>query len=77
MYFTNKDIGWIVGRDGYAFSTKDGGNTWQKRKISEDFSLNSIYFISERIGWIVSDNIIYMTSDEGKIGAQLAHLLLV
>jgi photosystem II stability/assembly factor-like uncharacterized protein len=66
VYFADENKGWIVGKQGYVFSTVNGGSDWvpQDSKTSSDFF--SVFFINENIGWAVGANgTIIVTQDGG------------
>lgn len=60
IYFSDPMTGWILGvsDEGYYLAkTTDGGVSWSEDTsfyaYSTNISLNSVYFINDRIGWIV------------------------
>ncbi|MHA1428403.1 MAG: WD40/YVTN/BNR-like repeat-containing protein, partial [Candidatus Helarchaeota archaeon] len=65
FFFLGSSNGWLVGDSKYIFATHDTGKSWVKynTKISED--LNQIQFVTELIGWIVSDGGLYKSHDGG------------
>ncbi len=60
IYFSDPMTGWIVGEGDNAYylaATKDGGATWTESTsfytFKSDVSINNVFFINDRIGWIV------------------------
>lgn len=66
IQFTSPETGWSVGGSGVA-KTTDGGLTWTSTVITagEDQSLQSLFFITPREGWVVGADV-YYTSDGGQ-----------
>ena len=56
LFFTDNLNGWVVGTNGIAFKTNDGGNTWQQMYI-ETFGgwLYSVRFVNNNYGWAVGE----------------------
>ncbi|MDP2365141.1 MAG: YCF48-related protein, partial [Ignavibacteria bacterium] len=58
VYFTDSNIGWVVGQDVNAFSglilkTTNGGANWTPQTINLIPSLQSVYFINSNTGFAV------------------------
>ncbi len=65
VYFIDEKCGWTVGDKGLALKTADGGENWERVKISDEI-FNDVFFVGEK-GWIVgSDRLILHTDDGGK-----------
>jgi photosystem II stability/assembly factor-like uncharacterized protein len=57
----------IVGERGHIGWSDDNGATWQQAKVPTIQDLNSIYFVTQELGWAVGhDGNIFNTSDGGK-----------
>jgi len=61
---------WMCGANGGIYHTLDGGNTWQRQRNGNDFTLpryylRSIVFKDELNGWAVGDNGKVIHSDDG------------
>jgi photosystem II stability/assembly factor-like uncharacterized protein len=65
VYFLDKNIGWIVGRDGTILNTINGGENWTKQNSGATLELTSVQFLNESVGWIVGDETILYTEDGG------------
>lgn len=55
IHFINASIGYIAGYNGKIFKTTDGGENWIQEPEITDNQLNSVFFISENLGWAVGD----------------------
>lgn len=55
IHFINANTGYIVGYNGKIFKTSDGGENWIQEPLITDNHLNSVFFISENLGWAVGD----------------------
>lgn len=72
VHFESLTSGWVVGLSGSFFDTlqvlrtKDGGKSFDKANINWNSKggINTIHFISEDEGWLLSDSI-YYTNDGG------------
>ena len=53
VYFTNSNIGWIVGFSGTILKTTDGGNSWSQQTSGTEQDLYSVYFVDASTGWVV------------------------
>lgn len=60
IYFSDPITGWIIGEGEnsyYLASTRDGGGLWTESSsfygFKSDISINNIFFINDRVGWIV------------------------
>jgi photosystem II stability/assembly factor-like uncharacterized protein len=63
VHFIDEKCGWIVGDKGLTLKTVDGGENWQRVKVSEG-TLNDIFFIEEK-GWIVGGGGMILHTDDG------------
>ncbi|HIE29861.1 TPA: hypothetical protein EYP66_21535 [Candidatus Poribacteria bacterium] len=52
IYFVDAQEGWAIGSEGKIFTTKDGGETWE-RISSANEELRDIFFLNNGEGWIV------------------------
>jgi len=48
---SNPDMGWVCGKRGAILRTSDGGETWNGLQLPENYQLESIHFVNERIGF--------------------------
>jgi photosystem II stability/assembly factor-like uncharacterized protein len=62
--FRDVKNGWIVGDNGLALRTEDGGGSWQRVSISEDDTFNDVYFVGQK-GWIVGGGGLILHTDDG------------
>ncbi len=53
VYFSNTNIGWVVGAYGLILKTTDGGLNWIKLVSGSSKQLQSVRFIDNEIGWAV------------------------
>ena len=65
LFSKAQTTGWVVGDDGYAYKTTNGGTTWTNiNTLANGFpffnnttlDLNSVFFIDSNTGWVVGDN---------------------
>ncbi|MBP7496502.1 MAG: hypothetical protein KA792_02415, partial [Bacteroidales bacterium] len=56
IYFTNKETGYAVGRDGYLLKTTDSGLNWDMLNSGTSKSLSEIFFINENTGYAVGSS---------------------
>jgi photosystem II stability/assembly factor-like uncharacterized protein len=52
-FFPGTDDGWLVGNNGRAVFTDDGGATWALHDLSTDEELVDVYFADSQHGWVV------------------------
>ena len=65
VHFLDDKKGWVVGDNGLALMTPDGGMSWEKVTISDE-TFNDIVFFGDK-GWIVGGSgLILHTTDGGK-----------
>ena len=76
--FSDESHGWIVGTNALVYRTSDGGKTWKRGYLgpSQTCSVNAkcggillrrVYFLDERVGWIVGEGpTLLYTGDSGK-----------
>lgn len=66
VFFASEQKGWIVGDEGGAIRTRDGGVTWQGMTYEYCNTLYSVHFATENHGWMVGDaSTIRATTDGG------------
>ena len=63
VHFTDEKSGWVVGDNGLALKTADGGDNWQRIKVTDE-TLNDVFFVGER-GWIVGGSRLILHTDDG------------
>ncbi len=63
VHFIDDKTGWIVGDNGLALMTADGGESWQRKTIPEG-TFNDIFFVGEK-GWIVGGGGLILYTDDG------------
>ncbi len=56
VYFASETEGWAIGRDGMIRYTANGGVNWGTQNSPLNGRLESVCFIDENNGWIVSSN---------------------
>jgi len=56
VYFTDSNVGWIVGDGVTILKTTDGGAHWNTEISGTIKILESVYFIDDNIGWAVCRN---------------------
>lgn len=54
--FLDENNGWICGVHGLFSNTNDGGSSWQKQTLLQDFHLNSICRLDSLHGWITGND---------------------
>ena len=64
LYFIDRSIGWVVGKDGSLYSTLDGGGSWTKNDCEgfppdEDFY--KVPFFGQSIGYVLGYGGVYNT----------------
>lgn len=64
IFFSSPDTGFVVGEDGLVLRTFDGGISWLDTSIC-DKSLRDVHFCSNKIGYIVGYQSIFMTENAG------------
>lgn len=61
-----------VGERGHILISSDSAKTWQQQNVPTQSTLTSVYFINNKIGWVVGhDAIILKTIDAGKTWQQV------
>lgn len=67
MHWLDQNNGWIVTADGSrVLRTTNGGNDWTITWTGTNWWLGNIYFVNNRIGWVVGDHgTIRKTTDGG------------
>ena len=53
--FTDRLNGWAAGDDGVIIHTSDGGNTFLIQANPVNYYINDIFFLNNRLGWVVSN----------------------
>lgn len=51
--------------DGLIFCSKDGGESWQTRRVPVKRQLYSVYFVDERNGWIAGGGGLILSTNDG------------
>ena len=64
IYAKNDNECFIAGKTGRMFHTKDGGETWEWQDLYT-MGLKSITFPSQDTGYVISKNVLFMTTDGG------------
>lgn len=71
VHFSDKDHGWIVGRDGIAYKSSNGGNKWDIVNMGTTSSLQAVFFTDSLHGVVVGGDplspLILKTTDGGKV----------
>ncbi len=65
VYFTNANIGVVVGETGTIIKTTDGGTTWQFKVSGTTNHLNVVRFSSTNVGYIGGDNGVLLKTIDG------------
>ena len=67
MQFVNENTAYMCALEGGFVKTIDGGETWLDKSLSEDFNLNSLFFVNEDIGFLINagDKAILRTTNGG------------
>ncbi len=55
VFVQSPDSVWIVGNAGIIHATSDGGMTWVKQDYGDTYTLNSVQFIDEMVGYVVGN----------------------
>jgi photosystem II stability/assembly factor-like uncharacterized protein len=68
IYFSSREVGWVVGEFGLVLNTKDGGKTWTAQRYGNDLpQLYAIKFLDDRRGWAMGQaGSLIQTIDGGK-----------
>ena len=67
VYFSSKDIGWVVGEHGTIFATIDRGTSWTLQVSGVGTDLNALYCPREGTCWVVGDDgVILHTNNQGR-----------
>jgi photosystem II stability/assembly factor-like uncharacterized protein len=56
VHFVNESIGWVVGDNGFAMSTIDGGAFWTNHVLPTSEILGDVFFFDANYGWISGNN---------------------
>ncbi len=56
--FTDRLNGWAAGDNGIIVHTSDGGNSFVIQDNPVNFYINDIFFLNERLGWVVSNEVL-------------------
>ncbi len=55
--FLNALQGWVAGWNGHIYMTRDGGRTWEERRLANSAStIANIAFIDDQTGWIITNH---------------------
>ncbi len=58
VHFANESQGWIVGSQGTILATENGGENWSSQASGTNRELLSVYAVSAREAWAVTDSMI-------------------
>merc|ERR1711900_11609 len=58
---------WIVGTDGAAYHTKDGGTSWGRQIIPVQKTLNGVVFADANAGWAAGDGDTLLYTNDGGV----------
>ena len=64
--FANNSTGWAGGYHGRMFKSTDAGNHWDLQFINTCTDINSLYFMDDKTGWLVTTNAILHTTTGGE-----------
>lgn len=59
VFFLDQNRGWAVGSRGTLLVTSDGGKNWEQSVRPTEDIIRDIYFIDERVGWLVCERNVY------------------
>jgi len=65
IYFINESVGYVIGENGSFLKTTDGGTTWTVQFLWPYNSLNAMWFVNEKEGFLNLGGIIQKTIDGG------------
>ena len=67
MCFTDRNSGWVAGKNGRIMKTTDGGQTWKRQVSGLTTCLGGLRFANEKVGWAADNkgNVI-ATTDGGQ-----------
>lgn len=63
--FVDSSNGWISGKSGFIYNTKDGGKTWEKQNTGVNDSIFEVCFFNEKQGVSVGQKGLALTTDDG------------
>jgi photosystem II stability/assembly factor-like uncharacterized protein len=66
MCFINVSTGFAVGYDGVILKTTNGGLNWEAQSRWNSYTLQRIFFLNSKIGFIVGEKLVLKTTDGGK-----------
>ncbi|MEO6695726.1 MAG: YCF48-related protein [Ignavibacteria bacterium] len=58
-FFTDNLNGWAAGDDGIIIHTSNGGNTFEIQNSTIDFYINDIFFVNERLGFVIANEFLF------------------
>jgi len=53
LQFVNENTAYMCSSEGIIVKTNNGGITWIDKSISDEYNLNSLFFINENKGWFI------------------------
>jgi hypothetical protein len=62
MAYIGGDFPSLIGS--YAYTTTDGGNTWDKSELMRNFYFGAIIFVTENFAYCISNKHIYTLQKE-------------
>ncbi len=65
IFFLDDQNGWICGKSGYLFRTKDGGKTWDLQKTGTYNSIFGVEFVTPDRGFLVGQTGLAMKTEDG------------
>lgn len=68
IYFLDEQTGFVTCENDFdgLYKTSDFGNSWIKQDISSQTLLRKIIFINSEIGYVLTNNSVFITKDAGK-----------
>src|SRR5690554_1181333 len=75
IYFQDNNTGYATGERGRIIKTTDGGATWTPNSITYN-NFKQLQFVNNNVGYALSDNYFYKTSDAGNTWVLVGSLSL-
>jgi photosystem II stability/assembly factor-like uncharacterized protein len=60
VFFVDARRGWAVGGKGALLETRDGGATWETRRVPVEDAIHDVFFTDEQTGWLVCERSIFL-----------------